>query len=259
MTNRLKKNNVSGKLIGLLALLSLIFVGYVAWHYRYAIYKRVWPTVQRYRPSRIPQDFEVHGIDVSRYQGKIDWPALGKVNRIYPIRFVIIRATMGSLGEDREFPRNWELAGEKGLKRGAYHYYNPNQNSTLQAENFILTVDLKSGDLPPVLDIEELSDIQSEQQLIKGIRNWLEMVEGHYGVKPILYSSASFYRAYLLRHFSEYPLWVANYNRVFDPLPGKDWLIWQHTDSGTLDGIGGYVDLNVFNGGLREFEQLSMP
>lgn len=259
MVSRNKKNTYPRLLKSIFILALLAGIGFAAWHYRYAIYRRVWPAVQQFRPSKIPQGFEVHGIDVSRYQGKVDWPSLGKVNRVFPVSFVIMRATMGSLGEDREFPRNWQKAGEKELVRGAYHYYNPDQNSTLQAENFILTVDLQSGDLPPVLDIEELSTVQSTDQLILGLRNWLGMVENHYGVKPIIYSGASFYSAHLMEHFSDYPLWVANYNRVMDPLPGQDWICWQHTDSGTLDGIRGYVDLNVFKGGMRDLEALRIP
>lgn len=259
MASRSKKSKSSSISKWLFALSLLMAFAYAAWHYRYAIYKRVWPAVQQYRPSKIPQGFEVHGIDVSRYQGRVDWASLGKVNRVYPVSFVIMRATMGSLGEDREFPRNWEETGDRGLIRGAYHYYNPNQNSTLQAENFILTVDLKTGDLPPVLDIEELSTVQSEEQLILGVRNWLGLVENHYGVKPVIYSGASFYRAHLLDHFSDYPLWVANYNRVMEPLSNDDWIIWQHTDSGTLDGIRGYVDLNVFKGGMKDLQALRIP
>jgi lysozyme len=235
--------------------LSLTVAAYLLFTFRYLIYRTVVPTFQDYRASKIPSGYTMHGIDVSLYQGRINWDKLGKINKTIPVNFVIIRATMGALGEDKEFPRNWRAAKKKKLIRGAYHYYNPNVTSTLQAENFILTVDLKPGDLPPILDIEKVSTIQDLEALRRGIRNWLERIEKHYGVKPILYTGSNFYNAYLKGYFDEYPLWIANYRRVNNPLR-SDWIIWQFTEKGTIDGIRGFVDMDVFYGSRREMERL---
>jgi lysozyme len=163
----------------------------------------------------------------------------------------------GGTGSGSRVPPKLEAAGEKQLIRGAYHYYNPNINSLLQAENFILTVDLKPGDLPPILDIEKISTIQDVSKLRTGVRRWLEKVEKHYGVKPIIYTGASFYKDYLKGHFDDFPLWVANYNRVRRPL-NKTWLFWQFTETGTIDGIRGYVDFNVFHGTIDELKALAI-
>jgi lysozyme len=239
----------------LFVLLMLLGIGAVLFHFRYAIYRRIEPAFKEYRASRIPEGYLIHGIDVSRYQGRIDWDNLGKINKTYPVEFVLIRATMGAIGEDKEFPRNWKAAKRKGLVRGAYHYYNPNVNSSLQAENFMLTVDLASGDLRPVLDIEKVSSVQNIENLRKGIRNWMELVEEHYGVKPILYTYASFYKEYFEGHFDDYPLWVANYNRVNKPIRGEDWIFWQHSETGTIDGIKGYVDLDLFEGDREDLSE----
>jgi lysozyme len=231
--------------------------GYLLFHYRYLIYRSVVPRFQSYRTSRIPTGYIVHGLDVSMYQGAIDWDRLGKINKTLPVSFVIMRATMGGLGQDREFRRNWRSATEKGLVRGAYHYYNPNVNSTLQAENFILTVDLDRGDLPPVLDIEKLSTVQDVEALRRGVLNWLQLVEKHYGVRPILYSGANFYSSYLADYFAHYPLWVANYRPLKRPI-SSEWIIWQFTEKGTMTGIRGFVDMNVFNGSRKEFDALRL-
>jgi lysozyme len=244
------------KLLRILAIsLILAVVAWLLFHFRYLIYRSVIPKFQTYRASKIPEGYNLHGLDVSLYQGRINWEKLGKINRTIPVDFVIIRATMGALGEDKEFPRNWKGAKKKNLIRGAYHYYNPNVNSTLQAENFILTADLKSGDLPPILDIEKVSTIQNMEGLRRGIRNWMERVEQHYGVKPILYTGSSFYKSYLDGHFDEYHLWVANYRRVHNPIR-EDWVFWQFTEKGTIAGIRGFVDMDVFNGTRSDLENL---
>ena len=90
-----------------------------------------------------------------------------------------------------------------------------------QADLFIKTVKLSPGDLPPVLDIEEKSKIQSTASLIVGLKRWIKKIEDHYGVKPIIYSSSNFYSAWLKKEFGDYPLWVANYNPNKEPIKGK--------------------------------------
>jgi lysozyme len=236
-----------------IATIIVLATGYLVFHFRYLIYKSVVPRFQSYRTSRIPAGYAVHGLDVSMYQGKINWDRLGRINKTLPVDFVMMRATMGGLGQDREFKRNWKETKLKRIVRGAYHYYNPNVNSTLQAENYILTVDLDPGDLPPVLDIEKLSSVQDVEALRRGVLNWLQRVEKHYGVRPILYSGANFYASYLDGYFADYPLWVANYRRVNSPT-SDDWIIWQFTEKGTVTGIRGFVDMNVFRGSRTQFD-----
>jgi lysozyme len=246
----------SRKVVRLIAITVGIFTfSYLLFHFRNLIYQSVVPRLQTYRPSKIPMGYEVHGLDVSMYQGKIDWDNLGTINQRIPVEFVIMRATMGGLGQDREFRRNWKATRKRGLVRGAYHYYNPDVNSTLQAENFILTVDLEPGDLPPVLDIEKVSTVQDIDGLRRGVQKWLDRIHDHYGVRPILYTGASFYYSYLDGSFDDYPLWVANYRRVNNPIQ-KNWMMWQFTEQGTIKGIRGFVDMNVFRKSRNDFEKL---
>lgn len=205
-------------------------------------------SVKRNIPPQL-RSYEIVGIDISHYQGMINWEQVSKIDHT-PISFVFIRATQGDDGKDKYFKYNWRKAKEHGILRGAYHYYRPNENSQKQAERFIKRVELEKGDLPPVLDIEKFSRIQSRSSLRKGLQNWLNRVEEHYGVKPIIYTGASHYQD-LMDHdmFRDYVFWIANYNGVKEPLKQKDiWSFWQFTDGGEVDGIKGKTDLNVFKG-----------
>lgn len=187
------------------------------------------------------------GFDVSEYQKKIDWDNLGKIEDTFSIDFVFIRATAGKNKIDKQFKRNWSNAKKKGIIRGAYHYYRPNENSLKQASNFIKTVSLEAGDLPPVLDIEKLPKNQSLDSLKKGLKRWLDKVESHYKMKPIIYTGESYYNDFLKKEFSDYSFWIANYN-FWRKKPDSHWLMWQFTEKATLKGVEGTVDINLFNG-----------
>ena len=198
---------------------------------------------------------KVYGIDVSQYQGKIDWPAVKDENFAVPLGFVFVRATMGE-DRDSEFETNWRASKAQGFLRGAYHYYRPDENSLEQADNFIKQVKLSNGDLPPVLDIEKIPNRQSMDSLRSGLKRWLDRVEKHYGMKPIIYSGESFYADFLKKEFKVYKLWIANYNFFEDEIR-RDWLIWQFTDKASLNGIEGPVDLNIYNGNIAALKGMA--
>lgn len=192
-------------------------------------------------------DNKAIGFDVSEYQSEINWEQTYHIDEAFELSFVFIRSTAGKDKIDSKFKENWKAAKERQLIRGAYHYYRPNENSIEQAENFIKTVKLQQGDLPPVLDIEKLPKSQSIDSLKVGLRRWLNRVEKHYKVKPIIYSGESYYTDFLKEEFSEYPLWIANYNFWRNDLE-SDWQFWQFTEKAQIEGIKGMVDLNIFNG-----------
>ena len=192
-------------------------------------------------------DNKAIGFDVSEYQSEIDWEQTYHIDEAFELSFVFIRSTAGKDKIDSKFKENWKAAKERQLIRGAYHYYRPNENSIEQAENFIKTVKLQKGDLPPVLDIEKLPKSQSIDSLKVGLRRWLNRIEKHYKVKPIIYSGESYYTDFLKEEFSEYPLWIANYNFWRNDLE-SDWQFWQFTEKAQIEGIKGMVDLNIFNG-----------
>lgn len=192
---------------------------------------------------------KVFGFDVSQYQGTINWSEINKIEDTFQLHFVFVRATAGKDKVDNTFKENWKQAKKHQFIRGAYHYYRPNENSIVQAENFINTVTLEPGDFPPVLDIEQLPKKQSLDSLKVGLKRWLDKVEKHYKVKPIIYSGESYYKDFLKKEFSEYPFWIANYN-FWRNQPDSHWLLWQFTEKAQISGINGTVDVNVFNGDL---------
>lgn len=206
----------------------------------------------------MPCDYEVHGIDISHYQGDIDWEKLAyDKNPRFPLHFIFLKATEGGDHGDDTFARNFDQARKHGFIRGAYHYFLPRTDARRQADFFIRTVKLSQGDLPPVLDVETTGK-KSPQELKVAVKTWLDQVEAHYGVKPILYTSYKFKMRYLNDSiFNTYPYWIAHYYVDSVKYEGK-WHFWQHTDVGTVPGIKEEVDLNVFNGTLEELQALTL-
>jgi lysozyme len=204
----------------------------------------------------MPVNYTIHGIDVSRYQSLIDWEDV-KAMQIENIKigFGFIKATEGIQNVDEQFKKNWVAAKRANITRGAYHFFNPSKSGKAQAQNFIETVTLKPGDLPPVLDIESTNGT-SIGKIQTGIGEWLLMVEAHYHVKPIIYTSASFYKNVLGEKYDDYPLWVAHYLVKDKPRISRNWVFWQHNETGQVDGIDAYVDFNVFNGDSTAFKNL---
>lgn len=204
----------------------------------------------------IPKGYQIHGIDVSRYQKKINWAEVAKVRHgDMKIHFAFVKATEGKTLSDRYYSYNMEELRKHKILCGAYHYYKPNVNSKEQALNFISLVELKCGDLPPVLDIEEESPYGNEN-MRKGIKNWLEIVEKHYNMKPIIYTSNHFHRDYLSgKEFEKYPFWIAHYYEKKIKTSCK-WSFWQHSDKAHINGIDAYVDMNVYNGNLDGLKKM---
>ncbi|CAJ1258306.1 putative hydrolase [Escherichia coli] len=150
-----------------------------------------------YRPVksfaiRIPASYTIHGIDVSRWQERIDWQRVAKMrDNGIRLQFAFIKATEGEKLVDPYFSRNWQLSRENGLLRGAYHYFSPSVAAPVQARLFLQTVDFSQGDFPAVLDVEERGKL-SAKELRKRVSQWLKMVEKSTGKKPIIYSGAVF-------------------------------------------------------------------
>lgn len=209
-------------------------------------------TVNKVLDAHIEKSF---GIDISEYQDKINWDKVKEIDGGYPIEYVFVRASIGNERADKKFKKYWKKAKEKGFVCGAYHYYRPNENSIEQADNFIKQVTLIEGDFPPVLDIEKLPKTQSIERLKIGLKRWLEKVEAHYGVKPIIYSSESYYEDFLKDDFEEYPFWIANYTAFYKDID-DEWSIWQLTENGCVPGIKGPVDVNIYNGTSVEMKEL---
>ena len=212
-----------------------------------------------YGESRYPKGFEIHGIDISHYQGDIDWDKLqGGMISGCPLRFVIIKSTEGASRMDENFKSNFHNALEYGFIRGAYHFWSNKSSARQQAYYCLEKVKLEEGDLPPVLDIEHAPKDKSIEEFQRDILTWLHIVEDRYHVKPILYTYYKFKEKYLSAPvFDDYPYWIAHY--YVDKVEYKGpWKFWQHTDVGRLPGIKGYVDFNIYNGSFYDMKKLTI-
>lgn len=204
-----------------------------------------------------PTQYPVSGVDVSEYQGEIDWDTLASQD----IDFAFLKATEGSAYTDPYFAQNREAVQATDLLFGAYHFFSFDSSAATQAENFIAAVPKCKGMLPPVLDVELYGAYKqkppSREAVWRELDHMLALLEAHYGVKPIVYTTPKTYALYFTGRYEEYLLWMRDV--YFTPnLPdGRPWSFWQYSDQGRLDGYRGkekYIDLNVYDG---SFEQLS--
>lgn len=207
----------------------------------------------------IPRDYILHGIDVSKHQGVISWPDV-KEMEVDGIRidFAFMKATEGLGRIDEQYRRNWLNAEKAGMLKGAYHFFIASKSGKAQAENFLETAHLKKGDLYPVLDVEQTFGT-SNAVLQQRVADWLLMVEKKFHVKPIIYTNADFYQNFLAGRFDDYPLWVAHYLVKHKPRIDRNWIFWQHNETGRVNGIASYVDFNVFNGDSTGLSKWRLP
>jgi lysozyme len=252
VAKRRKQNSAKKILITIIALPALALAAY----YGISFFNK--PKFVRYPGFGIdmPVNYAIHGIDVSRHQSLIDWQDVKDMQiKNIKIGFGFIKATEGVGNVDDQFEKNWLAAKRAAIPRGAYHFFVPSKSGKEQARNFIETVRLDKGDLPPVLDVEQVNRT-SVTKLQQGISDWLVMVEAYYHVKPIIYTNAFFYTNFLGKKFDDYPLWVAHYLVKDKPHISRNWVFWQHNETGQVNGIDAYVDFNVFNGDSTAFKEL---
>lgn len=200
------------------------------------------------------EEFPVRGVDVSSYQGEIDWNVLSKEN----VSFAFIKSTEGSTHVDRYFENNLNNALKTNLKVGAYHFFSFDSSGETQAENFIVNVPKIEGMLPPVVDVEFYGDKEnyppSKEYVKKELTEILKLLENHYKVKPIIYTTEKVYDLYIKNNFNDYDLWIRNV--ICKPNKNTVWKFWQYTNRETFEGYKGdekYIDVNVFNGSVRDF------
>lgn len=209
----------------------------------------------------------VSGIDVSHFQGVVDWNAVAAQG----IAFAFAKATEGTGWTDARFAGNWDGMKEGGIIRGAYHFFRPATPAADQAAHFVgIVKSIEAGDLPPVLDVEEATtktghsewdDVRVDQR-VSVVLTWLQEVEQLLGRKPILYTRRGFVENILgdPGPLTNYPLWVAHYTTAAIPAVPEGWTgwtFWQYSQSGHVGGIETDVDLDRFNGSLAALQDLT--
>lgn len=238
----------------------MLVVGLYVWAF-YSFF--VSPTGFRWRAlygdQKFPKGYMIHGIDISHYQGDIDWSKLQNATiEGQPLGFIMIKATEGASEMDENFNDNFYQAREYGFIRGAYHFWSNKSSARDQAYYFLKQVHLEEGDLPPVLDVEYKPEERSVEDFQRDILTWLHIVEDRYHVKPIIYTYYKFKIKYLSdQRFDSYPYWIAHYYVDKVEYTGP-WKFWQHTDAGSLPGIKGPVDFDIYNGSFYDLRRLTV-
>jgi lysozyme len=206
----------------------------------------------------VPAQYPVHGIDVSKWQGEIDWPAV----RASGVDFAFIKATEGGDVLDARFAENWVAARRAGVLRGAYHFYYFCRPAAEQAAWFAAHVPREPGALPPVLDMEwnHLSRTcprrPSAEHVRSEMRVFKETLAAHYGKRPIIYTTVDFYRDNELWRVDGYEFWLRSVaGHPGDVYPGQPWTFWQYTGTGRVPGIAGPADINAFAGNHVQWAQ----
>lgn len=200
--------------------------------------------------GRGPDAYPIHGVDLSRWQGQLDWAAARRAGT----SFAWIKATEGADRVDPMFAVNHDAAKSAGVAIGAYHFFYWCSSAENQAAWFIRNVPRRAGDLPPVLDLEwtpfsPTCTVRPPAGEVRDrARRFLDIVERHYGQRPVIYTTREFYRETGIGQLGT-DLWLrATAEPVTDVYPGARWTVWQYSATGRVDGIAGDVDLNVFNG-----------
>jgi lysozyme len=201
-------------------------------------------------PGQTPASHAIHGIDVSRWQGDIDWPRA----RAGGVSFAFIKATEGGDRTDPGFEKHWRGAAAAGVPRGAYHFYYFCTSPEIQANWFIANVPRERGALPPVLDMEWNAHSPScrhrpEPATVRALaKAFLDILHGHYGQRPIIYITPDFWEENQMWLLGE-EVWLRAVTRhPSEAYPGAAWSFWQYSGTGLVPGVNGPVDLNAFAG-----------
>ncbi|HEY8871231.1 MAG TPA: GH25 family lysozyme, partial [Candidatus Limnocylindrales bacterium] len=198
----------------------------------------------------------LEGVDVSHWQGTIDWTKVAGAGKA----FAMMKATDGETFVDSMYSTNHAGARAAGVRVGAYHFAEPSSTAAeaiVQADWFVNHIGYLPGDLVPALDLE-VTDGLSASQLQAWVGYWLNEVTAKLGIKPMIYTSPSFWRTYMgdtatFANQGYTVLWVAHWFVTTPSVPannwgGHSWTFWQYTNCGTVSGISGCVDLDRYNG-----------
>ncbi|MEM9733613.1 MAG: GH25 family lysozyme [Pseudomonadota bacterium] len=207
--------------------------------------------------GRQPKDFDVHGIDLSRHNLGISWKTVKRAG----IDFAFVKATEGKDDQDRRFKEFWAATEKAGIPRSAYHFYYFCATPEAQARNYIRTVPKRDRALPPVLDVEwnpkspTCRKRPKPAETVKLLKRWLDVIERHYGQKPIIYTTVDFHADNLSDgSLPGYQYWLRSVKAEPKFVYGnRPWKFWQYTGTGKVPGIEGKVDINAFYGNRRQW------
>ncbi len=202
------------------------------------------------------EEYPVRGVDVSAYQGEIDWSVLASQD----IDFAFIKATEGSSFTDKRFDFNYTEAVKTDLRVGAYHFFSFESGGDTQAAHFINTVPKTENMLPPVIDLEFYGNFSAENaekdKIVAELDKMIDSLYSHYGMHPIIYTAEEEYSLFIEGRYENNPIWIRGVYSKPVISDGRKWSFWQYTNRAHLDGYNGderFIDMNVFNGSFEEF------
>lgn len=202
--------------------------------------------------KEVKQSGKVWGIDISHHQNVTCWNTLSDQKP----NFIFMKASEGLTVRDRHYNERYAIAKKLGLTVGTYHFFSYRSSGREQARHFLTIAKYQDGDLPLVLDAEYKRNMPPPRIVTAELVRFLEFIHAKTGIKPIIYTSTHYYHKYLKNAVgTKYPLWIADYRRE----PDCDYQFWQSTEKFKIEGINGYVDLNVFNGSENDLEKLIKP
>jgi lysozyme len=208
----------------------------------------------------------LRGIDVHDKNGVIDWSGLAGAD----VQFAFIRAAYGNR-LDARLSENYAGAKAAGLVVGLYHFYRQPLPADAQRQTMLAAIDqvaLGTGDLPPVLDVEDNPGFDGQWNSANNaayaadLGDWVAAIEEKVGQAPIAYTRAGFWAQIgNPAGFTACPLWVASYGVASPHMPKgwSDYAFWQSSDSATIAGLPGAWDLNIFNGSLDDLRAMTLP
>lgn len=198
-------------------------------------------------PDAVSRLYQVRGIDVSHYQAVVDWPKVARAG----VSFAYMKATEGDDRVDDRFAANWKEAAAAGIPRGAYQFFNFCRPAAAQAELFLKTVPADADALPVAIDLERSRScrkLPAKAAFLKNLDALTAQLAAAYGKQPVLYVTYDIYAKYLAGDKTRRRLWLTDYRQTPELPDNHAWVFWQFSEKGRLDGIDGYVDLDVFNG-----------
>lgn len=194
----------------------------------------------------ISVNYDSYGIDISHYQGDIDWSKV-KTYDDKPIEFIYVKATEGTTWKDDKYHKNIDGAKTTNIPVGSYHYFRTTSDPKTQFANFMKTISKSDQDLVPMVDLEERRH-WDKKTYHKNLKIFLRLVEDEFGKKPLIYTVNSFYNTNLSGKYKGYKFLIGRYSRNEPNMRDHSkWYIWQFTEKGRVDGISENVDIDVFN------------
>ena len=255
----MRKNKRNKKQTTLILIVSLILVSSVFLIVIDAIKKTNRDKFHSFYDNKYSHKYVIRGVDVSHHNGHINWSQLKNEG----IAFAYLKVTEGLSHLDRNYKSNYSESKQSDIKIGTYHFYIFGLDGVLQANHFIRHAQVGNSDLIPAIDVEHSpsnkysNDKDYLEKVVEELQKMEQVIFNHYGVHPIMYTNKNCYELYVKDHLPNNLIWMSDLHNE-PKIDGNEWIIWQFTHTGRLNGAVGDIDLNYFRYSYRQFNELTM-